>query len=183
MPNRHAGSRHMGARHERIEKIITRKSFETRNDLDARIRKQMVKLCNQQLADTFDLMSQTKHVHWNIKGPNFIGIHKMLDEFVEGLEDYIDMIAERATALGGPAAGTIRMASESSRLPDYPADITRDLDHVRALADRYAALGKTTRHAISIAESADDQSTMDMFIDVSRDVDKWLWFLEAHLQA
>ena len=184
MPSgRHSSSRPMSARHDRVEKIVTRKSFETRNDMDARVRKQMVRLLNQQLADTFDLMSQTKHVHWNIKGPHFIGLHKMLDEFVEGLEDYVDVIAERATALGGPAAGTIRMAADGTRLDDYPMEITRDMDHVRALADRYAALGEYTRKAIKIAESADDQDTMDLFVDVSRDIDKWLWFLEAHLQA
>jgi len=163
--------------------VLAKTSFETRHDMDARKRKQMVKLLNQQLADTFDLMSQTKHAHWNVKGPNFIGLHKMFDDFVEGLEDYIDAIAERATALGGLATGTLRMAAETTRLEEYPTDVFADMDHVRTLADRYAQLGASTRRAISMAEDADDQDTMDLFIDVSRDLDKWLWFLEAHLQA
>ena len=180
---RHTSSRSMGARHDRVEKIVARKTFETRNDMDARVRRQMVRVLNQQLADTFDLMSQTKHVHWNIKGPHFIGLHKRLDEFVAGLEEYVDVMAERATALGGPAAGTLRMAADATRLTEYPIDVTRDMDHLRALADRYAALAESSRKAIKIAESADDQDTMDLFVDVSRDLDKWLWFIEAHLQA
>jgi starvation-inducible DNA-binding protein len=179
-----ANAKRAGARRPVALVPDTRKSaFKTRNDLDADTRKRMIKLLNQQLADTLDLMSQTKHAHWNVKGPNFIGLHKMFDEFVDGLEDYIDVIAERATALGGPAAGTLRMAASASRLPDFPSDVVNDLDVVTVLADRFAAVGASTRRAVKKAEDADDQDTMDLFVDASRDLDKWLWFLEAHLQA
>ncbi|MCS7055674.1 MAG: DNA starvation/stationary phase protection protein Dps [Thermoflexales bacterium] len=158
-------------------------TFDTRHDLPAAVRGQMIALLNQQLADTFDLMSQTKQAHWNVKGPQFIALHKMFDEFAEGLEGYVDDIAERITALGGYAAGTLRMAAKASTLPDYPTDVVADMDHVRALADRYAALAASTRKAIDVATDAGDQDTADLFIEVSRDLDKWLWFLEAHIQA
>ncbi len=158
-------------------------AFDTRNDLPAKARNKMIALLNQQLADTFDLMSQTKQAHWNVKGPQFIALHEMFDDFAEGLEGYVDEIAERATALGGYAAGTVRMAAKSSTLPDYPTDVVADMDHVRALAERYAALAASTRQAIDAADEVGDKDTADLFTEISRDLDKWLWFLEAHLQA
>jgi len=152
-------------------------------DMKREARTESIRELNKLLADVFDLMSQTKQAHWNIKGPRFIGLHKLFDEFAEGLEDYIDMIAERITALGGYALGTARMAANSSRIPEYPTDVIMDLDHVRALSERYAVFANTTRTAINATDEAGDRDTSDLLTDVSRDVDKWLWFLEAHLQA
>lgn len=157
--------------------------FETRNDLGQEARQKIIDLLNQHLADTFDLMSQTKQAHWNVKGPHFIGLHELFDVLAEGLEGHVDTIAERCTALGGYATGTVRMAAANSSLDEYPTNIIRDMDHVQALAERYAALGKSVREAIDEADDAGDKDTADMFTDISRDLDKWLWFLEAHLQA
>lgn len=157
--------------------------FETRNDVGQDTRQKMVDLINQQLADTFDLMSQTKQAHWNVKGPHFIALHEMFDVFAAGLAGYVDMIAERCTALGGYAMGTARMAAANTSLEEYPTNVIRDMDHVQALAERYAALGKSLREAIEESDDAGDKDTSDMFTEMSRDVDKWLWFLEAHLQA
>jgi len=157
--------------------------FDTHNDLSLETRREMIALLNQQLADTFDLMSQTKQAHWNVKGPQFIALHEMFDDFAEGLEGFVDEIAERITALGGYAAGTVRMAAQASTLPDYPTDAVNSMDHVRALIERYAALAASTRRAIDQADAAGDRDTADLFTQVSRDLDKWLWFLEAHVQA
>jgi starvation-inducible DNA-binding protein len=157
--------------------------FKTSIGMDKATRERMVALLNEHLACTFDLMSQTKQAHWNVKGPHFIGLHEMFDEFAEGLENHVDEIAERATALGGYATGTVRMAASASQLDEYPVDVINDLDHVKALAGRYAALGKMIREAIEVAATAGDADTADLFTEVSRDLDKWLWFLEAHVQA
>lgn len=155
----------------------------TRNDLSEKVRSQMIKLCNQQLADTFDLLSQTKQAHWNVRGPHFFELHKLFDEFAEVVEDYVDKIAERATSLGGVAMGTVRMAAKSSTLDEYPADIHNGMDHVKALADRIAAVGKSSREAIDTADEAGDQGTADLFTEIVRGTDKYLWFVEAHLRA
>lgn len=157
--------------------------FETRNDLGQDTRQKVCDLLNQHLANMTDLYSQTKHAHWNVKGPHFIGLHELFDELAEGVEGYIDIIAERCTALGGFAKGTARMAAANSALEEYPSDVIRDIDHVKTLAERYATVGQGVREAIDEADDAGDQDTADMFTDISRDLDKWLWFLEAHLQA
>jgi starvation-inducible DNA-binding protein len=158
------------------------KSFPTRIDIPQEARQSLIKLLNQQLADTFDLQSQVKQAHWNVKGPTFIALHELFDKLAEELEDHIDTIAERATALGGVAMGTARMAAASSRLPEYP-DVAGGKEHVTALSDRYGALAKSTRAAIDAADKLGDSDTADLFTQVSRDLDKNLWFLEAHLQA
>lgn len=161
----------------------TTKTFKTRIDLSAQTRKKMVDLLNEQLADTFDLFSQTKQAHWNVKGPQFIQLHELYDELAADLLGWVDMIAERATALGGLAMGTVQMAAAATRLPDFPPDTIESLETVAGLAERFAALAASTRTAIDTADEAGDMDTADLFTEVSRGLDKSLWFLEAHLQS
>ncbi len=159
------------------------KSFAIRIDITQEKRAITIDLLNQQLADTFDLHSQVKQAHWNVKGPAFIALHELFDKFALELGNAIDDLAERVTALGGVAEGTARQAAQRSRLPEYPGDALRGLDHVAALADRFAALATTSRAAIDAATSLGDAATADLFTQIVRDLDKSLWFLEAHLQA
>jgi starvation-inducible DNA-binding protein len=95
---------------------------------------------------------------------------------------FIDLIAERATALGGVALGTARMAAASSTLPEYPVEATEGQRHLKALIDRYAIYTANIRKAIDAADEHHDLSTADLFTEISRAVDKQMWFLEAHIQ-
>ena len=155
----------------------------TKNDLSPEVREKAVALLNQQLADTLDLYSQTKQAHWNVKGMHFYQLHLLFDNLAEAVEEYIDLIAERATALGGTALGTVRMSSTATRLTEYPLDAVEGRQHVEALSARFAVLAKTTRAAIDSASSYGDADTSDVFTEVSRGLDQHLWFLEAHLQG
>jgi starvation-inducible DNA-binding protein len=160
----------------------TTKTFPTRIDLSPDVRDTMIGLLNQQLADTFDLYSQTKQAHWNVKGPQFYPLHELFDKLAEELESYVDLIAERATALGGLAEGTVRLAAANSRLAEFPPGATAGLPVVEALAENYAALAASTRTAIETADGQGDAATADLFTEISRGLDKALWFLEVHLQ-
>jgi starvation-inducible DNA-binding protein len=157
--------------------------FSTRNDLSREVRGRMIESLNQQLADTFDLYSQTKQAHWNVKGAQFFQLHELFDKLAEELQGYVDQIAERATALGGLAMGTVRMSVANSQLPELELNVTDSLPMVEALAERYAALASGMRQAIESAEEQGDADTADLFTEVSRGLDKSLWFLEAHLQT
>lgn len=159
------------------------RTFKTRIDLPAERREKLTALLNQQLADTFDLYGQAKQAHWNVKGPQFHQLHELFDELANQLQGYVDLIAERVTALGGTALGTVRMSAGTSRLAEYPLDLGESMQHVEALAVRFAALAATTRSAIEATEKENDASTADLLTEVSRGLDKSLWFLEAHLQA
>jgi len=154
----------------------------TRHDLTPEVRAQMIELLNQQMADTFDLYSQTKQAHWNVKGMHFQQLHEFFDGLATGILGFIDMLAERATILGGNAYGTTRMAADRTRLPEFPTSPQNGAAYVEALAERYAHLAKTTRAAIDTADEAGDADTADLFTEVSRELDKSLWFIEAHIQ-
>jgi starvation-inducible DNA-binding protein len=156
---------------------------ETRNSLSPETRQQVVELLNQHLADTFDLYSQTKFAHWNVKGRDFFQLHKLFDELADIVEGYVDTIAERATALGGVAMGTTRMAAANSRLPEFPEALMDSMENVVCLADRFGQYANATRDAIVVADEAGDLATADLFTEIVRDIDKALYFLEAHLQA
>ena len=157
--------------------------FETRNDLAAGTRTKMVKLLNARLADAIDLNTQVKHAHWNVKGPNFIALHELFDDVAENVEEHVDTLAERATALGGTAHGTLAAVARASSLKAYPENISDGAAHVKALATVLADFGAKVRAGIEEAAKAGDADTSDLFTGISRDVDKYLWFLEAHLHA
>jgi starvation-inducible DNA-binding protein len=162
---------------------MTAKLFPTRNDLPAEARAVVIDLLNATLADLTDLSSQTKHSHWNVRGPHFIALHELYDKLYTELIGLIDDVAERVTALGGVARGTVRQAAASSRVPEYPSDAFDGLATTSALADRYGTVAKTTRAAIDRTASIGDADTADLLTGLSRQLDKSLWFLEAHGQS
>lgn len=156
-------------------------TFKTRIDLDQSTRQAMTSTLNQALGDLFDLYSQTKQAHWNVKGKGFYQLHELFDEMAATLLAHIDIVAERVTALGGEALGTVRMAAAASQVKELPKGVFADMKVVDALAERYAQLGGSLREAIDAAEKAGDMVTSDLFIEVTHALDKSLWFLEAHL--
>jgi starvation-inducible DNA-binding protein len=155
---------------------------ETKNDLTSNARKASIEILNARLAEAIDLALITKQAHWNVKGPQFIAVHEMLDGFRTELDGHVDTIAERAMQLGGTALGTSQDVARSSRLAPYPTDIYAIRDHLAQLIDHYAAAAKSARAAIGEAGEAGDADTADIFTAYSRGLDKSLWFLEAHTQ-
>jgi starvation-inducible DNA-binding protein len=157
--------------------------YETENDLPLARRTELITLLNQWLADAIDLQLQMKQAHWNVKGPNFIGLHELFDDIDEAVEEYVDLIAERIVQLGGIAEGTVRVSAEKSRLEEYPLNIADGSAHVAAVSKALSTFGRTARVAIDEAGDLEDADTADILTEVSRGIDKWLWFVEAHSQA
>ena len=152
----------------------------TKNDLPEHARISLVQLLNTRLADAIDVMIQAKQAHWNIRGSAFIALHELFDRVKDDLEEYADLIAERAAQLGGTVEGTVRVAAGRSTLNEYPLDIVAGHDHVDALSSTLAAFGKTARHAIQQSDKLGDADTADIFTEVSRGTDKLLWLVESH---
>ncbi len=157
--------------------------YETENDLPSKTRTEVIGIVNQRLADIIDLQAQLKQAHCNVKGPHFIGLHELFDKIAEDVEDYVDLIAERVVQLGGIAEGTVRVAASRTRLDEYPLDIADGAAHIEAVARALSAFGREARMTIEEAQALDDADTADIFTEVSRAIDKWLWFVEAHTQA
>jgi starvation-inducible DNA-binding protein len=155
----------------------------TKNDLSEKTRRAMIELLNQELANVIDLSLQSKQAHWNVKGPHFIALHELFDDINGAVTSYVDEIAERAVQLGGIARGTVGAVAAGTRLTAYPLTLADGSAHVEALAEALSVFGRGVRKAIDTAAQAGDADTADIFTEISRGVDKWLWFVEAHLQA
>ena len=143
----------------------------------------VIEILNARLADTVDLKTQVKHAHWNVKGIHFFQLHELFDSVAAHLEDQSDLIAERATQLGGVANGTARQAAHDSTIKEYDFNAVQGEDHVRALVQRLGTLANAARKAIDDTGKLGDQATADVFTEITRAADKDLWFLEAHLQG
>ena len=155
----------------------------TKNDLSKQTRNKVIELLNARLADASDLKSQAKQAHWNVKGIHFFQLHELFDQVATAADAQTDLIAERVTALGGTAMGTVRMAAKNSTLSEYPLEITDGTAHVDALSTALADFGKQVRKNIDQATDLGDADTADLFTEISREIDKLLWFVEAHIQA
>jgi starvation-inducible DNA-binding protein len=155
--------------------------FRTKNDLGAQTREAMTTLLNARLADAIDLQTQCKQAHWNVKGPGFYELHLLFDKVNESVEEYVDEIAERIVQLGGVAEGTARSVASRSTLADYPQEAIDGQAHAGALSSALAVFAEAVRTASDAADRSADADTMDLFIEISRGTDKWLWMVEAHL--
>lgn len=162
---------------------MSRTLHPTRIDIPDDMRSAVVELLNARLADAIDLSSQMKQAHWNVKGPSFIALHELFDAVHNAVRIHIDDIAERITALGGTARGTAAVAASASTLPEYPLEIHSGSEHVNAVSAALAACGKGVRAAIAKAAEVGDADTEDLFVGFSRDIDKNLWLVEAHVQS
>lgn len=157
------------------------KLFATQHDLPESTRRHMIEDLNSTLATLVDLKFQLKQAHWNVKGIHFVQLHELFDALAGEVDGYVDLVAERATTLGGYAYGTVRDAAEHSVLPEYPVEAVHGKDHLQLLVERYATVAQKLRGHIDEASQAGDQGTADLFTEISRGVDLRLWFLESHL--
>lgn len=155
-------------------------TIHTTIDLGEQTRQAMIGLLQANLADGIDLVYHIKQAHWTLRGPNFIGLHELLDTLHEQIEDKVDLTAERIAVLGGQAEGTVDVSAQQSRLPKYPLDAVAIDDHVVAVTNSLAAYCENVRKAIDEADEAGDQGTADLFTEISRTADRARWFIEAH---
>ncbi len=153
----------------------------THNTLSKQIRIQSVALLNMHLAAAIDLHAQLKQAHWNVRGPGFIAIHELFDRVSSAVENYSDMIAERAGGLGGTANGTIQVAVKQSFLVPYPLGIADELQHLFAVSGALAAFGGSVIEAIAKSTEIEDPTTADLITEISRGIDQQLYFVESHL--
>lgn len=138
---------------------------------------------NARLADGLDLHSQIKVAHWNIKGPQFAALHPLFETFAVSLAAFNDSIAERAVTLGARAYGTARHVAKASKLPDYPQDTSRDLEHVKLLSERIDKYLLGVRESRSIGEKLGDTDTVDLLTGIVTEFEKNAWFLRASLDS
>ena len=152
----------------------------THNTLPEEIRIQSVALLNKHLAAAIDLHAQMKQAHWNVRGPGFIAIHELFDRVSTEVENYSDLLAERAAGLGGTADGTVQVAAKESFLIPYPLGVADEAQHLFAVSSALAAFGGSIIEAIAKSTEIEDPTTADLFTEISRGIDQQLYFVESH---
>jgi starvation-inducible DNA-binding protein len=157
--------------------------YKSPNRLPEQARAKISETLNARLVDGLDLHSQIKVAHWNIKGPQFAALHPLFETFAVSLANHNDTLAERAVTLGGRAYGTARHVAKASRLPEYPQDTTRDLEHVKLLAERIEVYLDGLRESRGVAEAEEDTDTVDLFTGIITEFEKHGWFLRASLEG
>jgi starvation-inducible DNA-binding protein len=140
-------------------------------------RSRLAETLNARLADGLDLHSQIKVAHWNVRGPQFPSLHPLFETMATGLAMHNDALAERAVTLGTLA----RHVASISRLPEYPQETTRDLEHVRLLAERIEVYLAGLRESRAIADKEGDPDTVDLLTGAILEFEKHGWFLRASL--
>ncbi|MBN8469155.1 DNA starvation/stationary phase protection protein Dps [Corallococcus exiguus] len=157
--------------------------YKSPSPLSEQARTAIAATLNERLADGLDLHSQIKVAHWNIKGPQFAALHPLFETFAVSLANHNDSIAERAVTLGGRAYGTSRHVGKTSRLPDYPQETSRDLEHVKLLAERIEVYLNGLRESRAAVEGQKDTDTVDLFTGIITEFEKHAWFLRASLEG
>src|SRR5688572_2342921 len=157
--------------------------YKSPSTLPEKARGAIAEALNARLADGLDLHGQIKVAHWNIKGPQFPSLHPLFETFAVSLAEHNDEIAERAVTLGGLAYGTARHVAKASRLAEYPQETTRDMEHVRLLAERFEMYLEGLRESRKVAEQNGDTDTVDMLTAIITEFEKHAWFLRASLES
>ena len=155
--------------------------YKTPSQLSEVARTELITALNARLVDGLDLHSQIKVAHWNVRGPQFPALHPLFETFATQLATFNDSIAERAVTLGGLATGTVRHVGKTSRLPEYPQDTTKDLEHVKLLAERFEIYLRGVRESRALAATHGDDESEGLLTDVITDFEKNAWFLRATL--
>jgi starvation-inducible DNA-binding protein len=156
------------------------KLIRTHLTLPAEVREEMARVLNTLLASASDLYSHAKQAHWNVRGPDFIGVHELFDKVAQEASAHADLLAERAGQLGAGVHGTIRQAAKTSQLPEYPLGIAPSAEHIEQLSSSLALFGKQLLSAIEKGDEADDPVTVDILTEICRATDQTLWFVESH---
>jgi starvation-inducible DNA-binding protein len=138
-------------------------------------------LLQKQLSTYNDLHLTLKHVHWNVVGPNFIGVHEMIDPQVELVRGYADEVAERIATLGRSPLGTPGAIIKDRTWDDYSVERDTVQAHLAALDLVYTGVIEDTRKCIDTLEDLDLVS-QDMIIEHAAELEKFQWFVRAHLE-
>ena len=142
----------------------------------------LIELLNRRLADAIDLQLQSRQAYWNVKGPYFMSLRELFNQVTQGVEEYTNLIAEHIVQLGGTAEGTAHAIARRSSLDEYGLSTANGNSHIDALSATLAAFGKHVRYASEQATELKDVDTADIFTEIARGIDKWLWFVETSQQ-
>ncbi len=149
--------------------------------LDAEVGAEVAAILQLRLHALNDLALTLKHVHWNVVGPHFIGVHEMIDPQVDVVRAYADETAERITTLGSSVRGTPGAIVAERSWKDYSIGRADSIAHLGALDVVYQGVIADHRKAADDTEET-DPVTNDMLIGHLHQLELFHWFIRAHLE-
>jgi starvation-inducible DNA-binding protein len=155
--------------------------MEMNTGISAQQRAAIVQELSKLLADTYVLYLKTHSFHWNVEGPMFQTLHQMFMEQYTETWNAIDLIAERIRSLGEYAPGTYREYARLTRIKETEG-VPRAEEMVRLLVEGQEALVRTAREALSVADEANDQPTLDLLTQRMQVHEKNAWMLRSLLK-
>jgi starvation-inducible DNA-binding protein len=141
-----------------------------------------IAVLDNRMVALIDLQLTLKHVHWNVVGPNFIGVHEMLDPQVDSVRAMTDVVAERIATLGGVPVGTPKSIVDRRVWHDYPIGKGLVTEHLAALDKVYNGLNGDHRKAVEVLGSLDPVSE-DLLTGQLAELEQFQWFVRAHLES
>ena len=141
-----------------------------------------VALLQERLVALIDLQLTLKHIHWNVVGPTFIGVHLMLDPQVEAVQGMVDATAERIATMGASPNGLAGNLVAQRSWDDYSLGRASVMQHLGALDMAYGGVVEGHRTAIQKLEDL-DLVTQDLLIEQSEQLEQFHWFVRAHLET
>ena len=139
-------------------------------------------LLQGRLTALIDLELTLTHIHWNVVGPTFIGVHQMIDPQVDAVRLMVDAVAERIATMGGMPVGTPGFVSQNRSWDDYSILRASTMEHLGALDVVYSGVVKEHRAAIKELDDL-DLVTQDMLIGQLEHLEEFQWFVRAHLET
>lgn len=136
----------------------------------------------ERLVALVDLALTLKHIHWNVVGPRFIAVHKMLDPQVASVQRMVDRTAERVATLGAVPRGTPGIVVETRSWPDYSLARATTVDHLRALDAVYDRVAASHREAAERLHDLDDVSER-ILVHQLEHLEFFQWLVRAHLES
>ena len=166
-----------------MEPTSVKRMYKNRVALPDDVKKKVVDVKKKKMAAAFDMYSQAKFAHWNVKGLNFYQLHLVFDATAKVIFKQIDPIAERITQLGGVANGTVRMAAANSPIEPYQVESITGPQHLTALANALGKYCSELRDASDKIDDLGDEPTSDFFKQLVVEAEEEMYFIESHLEA
>jgi len=159
----------------------TRQAAATVPGLDRGDAGKVIEELQTRLVGFIDLSLTLKHIHWNVVGPSFIGVHQMLDPQVAGVLLMVDAVAERIATLGGSPNGLPGNLVATRAWDDYDLGRADVQSHLAALDLVYGGVIASARELVDTLEDL-DLVTQDLVIGQIAQLEQYQWFVRAHLE-
>lgn len=140
------------------------------------------KLLNQLVADLSQMSAVIHQTHWYMRGPGFLFLHPLMDEYQAEIDAQLDVISERLITLDGAPFSTLAEWAAHTGIASHPGTFgVPTPERFKQLVEAYRYLADVYAKGIVVSGTEGDDSTQDIFIGFHTAIEKRIWMLQAQL--